>query len=145
MKFVLDEDLPRSLGESLRELGHVVLDIRDHGFRGSPDSTNFQFTQKARADLLSADLDFASILRFPLHKHYGIIILRFPNTLSVRYINKFAVSAIKLLDKKDLRSTLVIISPRVIRLRKRSSLFVTLEILNRFLEPLFKRDCIFPE
>ncbi len=37
MKFVIDEDLPRSTARILREKGFEVYDIRDHGLRGQED------------------------------------------------------------------------------------------------------------
>ena len=54
MKVVLDEDLHRSLGEGLEELGHEVFDIRDHGLKGEPDSEIFRFAQAKTAVLYSA-------------------------------------------------------------------------------------------
>lgn len=42
LKFVIDEDLPRSTGTILRESGYDVLDIRDHGLRGKNDETIYE-------------------------------------------------------------------------------------------------------
>jgi hypothetical protein len=36
MTFLVDEDLPRSVGAVLREFGHEVVDVRDIGLRGAP-------------------------------------------------------------------------------------------------------------
>jgi predicted nuclease of predicted toxin-antitoxin system len=37
VKFVIDEDLPRSTAKILRANGFEVYDIRDHGLRGRED------------------------------------------------------------------------------------------------------------
>ena len=38
MRFLIDEDLPRSTGDLLRQYGHDAIDIRDIGLTGSKDS-----------------------------------------------------------------------------------------------------------
>ena len=38
MKFLVDEDLPRSVAPLIRELGYDADDVRDVGLRGAPDS-----------------------------------------------------------------------------------------------------------
>lgn len=37
LRFVIDEDMPRSTAAALVEEGYYVKDIRDHGYRGSSD------------------------------------------------------------------------------------------------------------
>lgn len=38
MRFLIDEDLPRSTGELLKRYGHGAIDVRDVGLRGARDS-----------------------------------------------------------------------------------------------------------
>ncbi len=118
MRFVIDEDLPRSTGQMLLPLDHIVFDIRDHGLRGSSDETIFRFAQKHKAILLTADMGFSSIITFSLRKHYGIIVLRFPNELSNVRMNDLVGSSVKLVEKENLANTVVIFSPKGIRLRR---------------------------
>jgi predicted nuclease of predicted toxin-antitoxin system len=119
MKFVIDEDLPRSTGEFLQTLSHSVFDIRDVGLRGASDNTVYQFAQKHHAVLVSADLGFANILYFQPKNHHGIIVLRFPNTFSTNRMNQLLAFSLKLLGKRTLRGTLMIVSPKGIRLRRK--------------------------
>jgi predicted nuclease of predicted toxin-antitoxin system len=37
MKFLIDEDLPRSLGLLLTNYGHDAIDVRDIGLRGASE------------------------------------------------------------------------------------------------------------
>ncbi|HLP46239.1 MAG TPA: DUF5615 family PIN-like protein [Candidatus Kapabacteria bacterium] len=37
LKFLIDEDLPRSTARLLREMGFVALDVRDCGLRGKTE------------------------------------------------------------------------------------------------------------
>jgi len=75
----VDEDMHRSVAEPLKQLGHQVLDVRDHGLRGAADREIFAFAQQRKAVLLTADLGFANLLAFPMGSHHGIIVARFPN------------------------------------------------------------------
>ncbi len=61
LKFVIDEDLPRSTGIILRESGYDVLDIQDHGLRGKNDETIYEFAQENKAVVLTGDRGFGNI------------------------------------------------------------------------------------
>lgn len=117
MKIVIDEDLHRSLGETLKKLGHEVLDIRDYGLRGKTDEEVFAFAQQQNAVLCSADLGFANTLTFPLGSHYGIIILRFPNELQTKTINSIITALLPRIPEKEFGGHLLIISPAGVRIR----------------------------
>lgn len=119
MKMVLDENIHRSLGDVIQKLGHEILDIRDHGLRGKPDEVVFNFAQKHEAALISEDMGFASIIRFPLGSHHGIIILRFPNQMSTETINEKVYAAFQKIAPIDMRGNLIIIAPENIRMRRK--------------------------
>lgn len=81
MRFLVDEDLPRSLARRLSCAGLDALDVRDAGLRGHTDS---EVAARAQADgrvLVSADLGFANILVFPPGTHPGIVVARLPNEM----------------------------------------------------------------
>jgi len=119
MKIVIDEDLPRSLGVLLRAHGHEVLDIRDHGLRGEPDERVFQFTQKERAILFTADLGFANIFTFPPGTHCGICVLRFPNEMLNDTVNATVLTFLKQLSQEDIEENLIIFTPNSFRIRRK--------------------------
>lgn len=118
MNAVIDEDLPRSFGIVLSQLGFTVFNIRDRNLRGSTDDKIFLFAQKNKAVLFSADLGFSNILRFPLGTHHGICILRFPNEASVSLMNKTAKTFLGKLLPSDYHGNLIIISPGALRIRR---------------------------
>ncbi len=70
--FLVDEDLPRSLGQLLKQAGHVVEDVRDVGLRGRPDAEVFEAAGSCGLALLTGDVGFSNILLFPLGTHSGI-------------------------------------------------------------------------
>ena len=87
IRFVMDEDMPRSTGVALSSEGYVVKDVRDHGYRGLGDEEIYTFAQRGKAVLLTGDLGFSNILKFPLAQHFGIVVARFPNEMAPREIN----------------------------------------------------------
>lgn len=51
IRFIIDEDMPRSTARVLVERGVECLDIRDCGLRGKSDKEIFEFAQKEKAVL----------------------------------------------------------------------------------------------
>jgi len=66
VKFVIDEDLPRSTAKILSANGFEVYDIRDHGLRGGEDEAIFAFAQEQKAVLITGDLGFGNQLKYPV-------------------------------------------------------------------------------
>jgi predicted nuclease of predicted toxin-antitoxin system len=119
VRFVIDEDMPRSTSRALQSLGHDVKDIRDHGLRGADDQAIFQFAQKHRAVLVTGDLGFGNILRFPIGSHFGIIVTRFPNEVATREMNRQLADRLRELTDDQLTGHLIIIEPGKARIRKK--------------------------
>jgi predicted nuclease of predicted toxin-antitoxin system len=118
MRFLIDEDLPRSLARRILAAGIEALDVRDAGLRGRPDS---EIAARAREEgrvLVSADLGFANILSYPTGSHPGIVIARFPSETPVSTLNDAIVAAIAGLSQEEIRGALVVVEPGRIRLRR---------------------------
>ena len=118
--FLVDEDLPRSLGPLLRQAGHVVEDVRDIGLRGRADSEVFEAARARGLALLTGDVGFSNILHFPLATHSGIVVVRLPNELPAQSVNHEVMAALSALGDEELRGNLVIIEPGRIRLRRKA-------------------------
>lgn len=118
-RFLIDEDLPRSIAETIKRIGHEALDSRDLGLRGKTDREVFAYAQKKRAILLTADLGFASMVRFPLGTHRGIVVLRNTYRLTTPTLQKVLSDGLRALSEPDFAGTLIIISPEKIRIRRK--------------------------
>jgi len=118
VKFVIDEDMPRSTGVAMRSEGYEVKDVRDHGYRGLSDDEIYKFAQREKAVLLTGDLGFSNILRFPLGQHFGIMVARFPNDMAPREINREIVNSLRDLGESDFKGNLIILEPGRIRIRR---------------------------
>lgn len=118
MKIFLDEDLPKSLTKLLREKGYEVFDVRESGLRGASDDKVFDFAQEKQAILMTADLGFSNITRFPVGSHNGVIVLRFSNEMSVWNTINVVAEMLNELDLTLIKGSVVIFSPHKIRIRR---------------------------
>ena len=69
--------------------------------------------------VLTADLHFSNVLRFPLGSHSGIVIARFPNETPNSALNQAILEAVQALTDEELRGTLVIVEPSRVRIRQK--------------------------
>ena len=76
MLFKIDENLPPSVGDLLRESGHDVRTVYEQGLRSCADPQLLATCQGEGRALLSLDLDFSNILVFPPERYAGLIVLR---------------------------------------------------------------------
>jgi len=119
VKFLVDEDLPRSTSKILRDKGFKVLDSRDSGLRGKSDQEVFSFARKERAVILTGDLGFGNVLNFPLGSHFGIVIIHFPSEISATGLNQQISREFDNLTEDDFKGNLIILEPGKIRIRRR--------------------------
>ncbi len=70
MKFLVDEDLPRSACELLRIYGHEAVNVRDVGMRGAKDSFIASYARREKLCLLTGDFDFSDIRNYPPRRYY---------------------------------------------------------------------------
>jgi len=119
LKFVIDEDIPRSTAKVIKTRGYEVLDNRDYGLRGKSDEEVFEFAQKGKTVILTGDLGFGNILRFPVGSHGGIFIVHFPNEVSTSELNNQIIKAFDTLTEEDFNGNLIILEPGKIRIRKK--------------------------
>ena len=68
MKFIIDEDLPRSSTKVLKDAGFEVIDVRDIGLKGTQDNFILDYAITAKATVITADIGFASIAYLMVRK-----------------------------------------------------------------------------
>ena len=118
-RFLIDEDMPRSTTKLLEDKGFDVLDVRDCGLRGKSDEEIFRFAQEEKAVILTGDMGFGNLLRFPIGSHSGIVIAHFPNEISTSELNRQLDLDFDNLDEADFRGSLIILEPGRIRIRSK--------------------------
>jgi predicted nuclease of predicted toxin-antitoxin system len=118
-RFLVDEDLPRSLAGALVQAGLDTEHVVDVGLRGKPDAEIFEYAATQRLAIITADVGFGNVLTYALGTHAGIVLVRFPSRTPISAINAAILAALQLLPEDDLDGNLVVIEPHRIRIRRK--------------------------
>jgi len=81
MKLKLDENVDARHGVVLRQAAHEATTVRDQGLSGTEDFDLFTHCITEDHVLITLDLDFSNILRYPPEKTAGLVVLRGPDDL----------------------------------------------------------------
>lgn len=81
MRFLIDANLPRSIVALVARLGHDVEFARDVGLAAAADADVVARAKAHRAALITRDMDFADIRRYPPEQYSGLVVLRVADTL----------------------------------------------------------------
>lgn len=88
MKFKLDENLGRRTQRIFEDAGHDVRTVREESLGGASDQRIYDVCCAEQRCLVTLDLDFADVLRFPPHKAGGIAIIRVPRNPSLLLLER---------------------------------------------------------
>lgn len=119
MRFLVDEDLPRSATTLFRQHGYETVDVRDVGLRGAKDSEIAAYAKKHSLCLVTGDFDFSDIRVYHPSDYSGIVIVNpDPKQATARAILALLEGFLK---QKELfiklPGSLAIIRPEHIRIR----------------------------
>ncbi|MBM3134964.1 MAG: hypothetical protein FJZ89_06730 [Chloroflexi bacterium] len=118
MRFLIDEDLPRSMEALLRRYKHEAVDVRDIGLRGAKDHQIAAHAQKEGLCLVTGDFGFADVRNYPPGEYAGIVVLKLPRAATASFILSLLES---FLQQKDLVTQmpgkLAIVEPGRVRIR----------------------------
>ncbi len=116
-RFLVDENLPRTLVVDLRQLGYLADHVYDLQMGGAKDPAVFAYAQSHGAILLTGDKDFSNVLAYP-PPHAGIIVVEIPDTLEPEARKRAILRELSTLSGQSLDSTLAIIEPGRVRVRR---------------------------
>ena len=94
MKLKLDENLSRHLKPALIGLGHDVLTAADENLLSHPDTEIAQAAKDEHRILMTLDIEFADLRKYPPGSHPGVILFR-PLSLSPLSVNAFITDFIR--------------------------------------------------
>ena len=77
MALFLDENTSRTITQHLRDAGFFVVHVLEAGLGSAADDEIITFARRKKLTIVTHDKDFGNVIRFPIQKHYGVIMLRF--------------------------------------------------------------------
>jgi predicted nuclease of predicted toxin-antitoxin system len=116
IRFKLDENLGERIKIFMQGKGYDVELVVDENAGGSTDEYIFDLCIREGRSLITLDLDFSNVLRFPPEKTSGIIVLRLPQSSSIETVEMFMEKLFHYLGKDTIKGTLLIIESTRIRI-----------------------------
>ena len=119
MRLKLDENIDARLAVVLRGAGHDALTVREQNLHGTDDIDLYQLCISENRALVTLDLDFSNILRYPPESTAGLIMLRGPEDLFAT-VKILIDTLIEALVNEDPLGQLWIVEPGRIRIHERA-------------------------
>lgn len=115
MKIKLDENLGNRAVELFRESGHEVSTVIDQGLEGANDDDLIEACRTEERVLVTLDLDFSNVLRYPPERYAGIAVLRLPPPIELETIRERVHVLLRSSEREDLSGRLWIVEQDRIR------------------------------
>jgi predicted nuclease of predicted toxin-antitoxin system len=116
MKLKPDENLSRHLKPFLIDLGHDILTAADENLLSHPDTEIAQAAKEEHRMLMTLDVEFADLRKYPPGSHPGVILFR-PLSLSPLSVNTFITDFVRSTDLDKLAACVAIVDPVHVRVR----------------------------
>jgi predicted nuclease of predicted toxin-antitoxin system len=117
MRLKLDENLSRHRKPLLAELGHDVLTAADEDLLSRPDVEVAACAARENRILLTLDVEFADLRKYPPGSHPGIVLFR-PTSLGPLSVNRFIARFARSTDLSGLSGCVAVVDPQGIRVRQ---------------------------
>ena len=116
LAFKVDENLPAEVADLLRDAGHDATTVLDQHLGGGDDDPLADLCRREGRALVTLDLDFADIRRYPPERYAGLIVLR-PTGQDVPTVLRLVRALLPSLPLHPLAGRLWVVSEAGIRLR----------------------------
>ena len=117
MQLFTDECVYRVTIDSLRSWGHDVVTAHDAGLVGEADEMVLEYAVSHGRVLITIDLDFGNIRRYPPSDHRGVIVLRIRSRI-LDEVHSVLQNFLADTTHDELSQTLVVIDHHKYRLRR---------------------------
>ena len=119
MKFKLDENFGKRTEHVFEEAGHDVQTVRQEALQGSADRHLFDVCAEEQHCLVTLDLDFADVTRFPPAKTGGIVVIRIPRNPSLPLLETMTRQFLSTLEQMPVDRNLWIVEVGRIRVHQK--------------------------
>ena len=123
MKFKLDENFGTRTQELFRSLGHDVETVRSQNLQGCSDQHLFEVCCTENRCLVTLDLDFADVVRFPPSQSSGIVVIRVSHNPSLALLEQMARQFLRAAEQFTLEKRLLIVEVGRIRIHESDNVY----------------------
>ena len=116
MLFKIDENLPSDVANLLQAKQHDAMTVYEQGLRGCSDREIALICQQENRVIVTLDIDFSDIRKFPPQNYTGIIVLRLSDQSRPAVINVIK-KLIPLFATEPLEGHLWIVDEQRVRIR----------------------------
>lgn len=116
VRFKVDENLPREVVDLLRSAGFDACHVLDQNMGGIEDSPLATACAHEKRAIVTLDLDFADIRKYPPADHHGILVIRLAHQDTVHVLEVFQHVS-KLLHQQSPVGQLWIVDEQGVRVR----------------------------
>jgi len=120
MKFKLDENFGGRTQRIFAAAGHDVQTVRDEFLQGASDQHLYAVCCAEQRCLITLDLDFADVTRFPPEKASGIVVIRVPRNPSLALLEKLIRQFLQATAQMPVEESLWIVEIGRIRVHQKS-------------------------
>lgn len=117
MRIKLDENIPLELQSRLAGLGHDVHSVFDENLGGEPDEKIWRACSGEERFLITQDLDFSDVRKYPPGTHAGIMILRVADDSRENLI-RVVLQAFQVQETSAFARALVVVTDVKMRIRR---------------------------
>ena len=118
MKFKLDENFGTRTQQLFLAAGHDVSTVGSQGLCGSPDERLFDICGREGRCLVTLDIDFGDVTRFPPDRGAGVVVLRLPRNPTLPILESLVDTFLRALGARPLVGRLWVVEPGRIRVHQ---------------------------
>lgn len=123
MKFKLDENFGTRTQELFRSIGHDVETVRSQNLQGCSDQHLYEVCCTENRCLVTLDLDFADVVRFPPSRSSGIVVIRVPHNPSLALLEQMARQFLTAAEQFTIEKRLLIVEVGRIRIHESDNVY----------------------
>lgn len=117
MKFLLNMNLPRSLGKGLEGEGHTYRHAGDIGLSQASDVDIMAEAEKQQEVILTHDLDYGHLLAFSGDTAPSVVIFRLRDSHPVNLLTRLS-AALPAIDQPLREGAIIILEDAAVRIRR---------------------------
>ncbi len=118
MKFKLDENFGTRTQQLFIAAGHDVSTVGSQELCGCPDRRLFEICGRESRCLVTLDIDFGDVTRFPPDRSAGVVVLRLPRNPTLPLLESLVSALLRALGDRPLAGRLWMVEPGRIRVHQ---------------------------